>query len=128
MYANKRDATTMTSITSDYYDMNAKPLNGQVLLDQKVFAIAKYMQRPITGYLLPFRVTWKGLTYKVDKPYRCILNNVSGSFNSGQIMAIMGPSGSGKSSLLSCITGLKKTGVTGAITISTKRKVIIVFN
>jgi len=79
------------------------------------------------GLLEPFQVTWKDLTYKVPtklfRPKKTILNNVSGYFRSGHITAVMGPSGSGKSSLLGCISGQKKTGVSGSITISTGRQV-----
>ena len=75
-----------------------------------------------------FRVTWKELSYvvveKTDSgPVKKILNKVSGFFESGQITAIMGPSGCGKSSLLGCISGNKKKGVTGSITISTENNV-----
>ncbi|XP_054157514.1 ATP-binding cassette sub-family G member 4-like [Oppia nitens] len=72
-----------------------------------------------------FTVVWKDVTYKVRHRLfreRIIINNVSGFFKSGQIMAIMGPSGCGKSSLLKCLSGNKKAGVSGSVTVSTKRK------
>lgn len=39
------------------------------------------------------------------KPARATLNNISGSFRSGQMTALMGPSGAGKTVFLNCITG-----------------------
>ena len=74
----------------------------------------------------PFRVTWKELNYtakSVRGGIRRILKDVSGFFKSGQITAIMGPSGCGKSSLLGIISGQKKKGVTGSITINTDNNV-----
>ena len=75
--------------------------------------------------LKPFRVTWKDLVYAVPnksvkgRGEKIILNGVSGYFDSGQLTAIMGPSGGGKSTLLGCICGRKTTGLSGSITIST---------
>ncbi|XP_058449766.1 ATP-binding cassette sub-family G member 1-like [Malaya genurostris] len=45
----------------------------------------------------------------VAEPYtKFILNNVSGAFRSGRLTAIIGPSGSGKSSLLKILSGFRK--------------------
>lgn len=44
-----------------------------------------------------------------------ILNGLNGSVKSGQVTAILGPSGAGKTSLLSCLTGKNKSGVSGAV-------------
>jgi len=76
-------------------------------------------------------VIWKDLTYRVPgklfAPKKVILDNISGYLKSGQITAILGPSGCGKSSLLGCISGQKKTGLSGSITISTGRQVQFVY-
>ncbi|XP_054157562.1 ATP-binding cassette sub-family G member 1-like [Oppia nitens] len=117
----------MTGIVDIDSDLTHNKLKQNIFISQNFITIDNTVRRPPTGYLEPFRVTWKGLSYKVNDNKRTILNNVSGSFQSGQIMAIMGPSGSGKSSLLSCICGYSKTGLSGAITISTKRKVKFAF-
>ncbi|KAG5667475.1 hypothetical protein PVAND_015455 [Polypedilum vanderplanki] len=42
-----------------------------------------------------------------------ILKNVSGNFNGGELTAIVGPSGSGKSTLLDCLSGFRRTNVSG---------------
>ena len=79
--------------------------------------------------LTPFRVTWKDISYTVPQKScgrndKIILNGVSGYFDSGKVTAIMGPSGGGKSSLLGCICGRKRNGLSGSITISTDIEVI----
>ena len=79
-----------------------------------------------------FRVTWKDLTYIVSERSirqtkdKVILKRLNGFFDSGNVTAIMGPSGGGKSSLLGCICKQKTTGVTGSINISTKVKVFYI--
>ena len=114
-----KDVSTMT----DFYNVKN---NMELKRAQNIRNFA--VNRGPSGLLEPFQVTWKGLTYRVPSKElfqkKIILNDISGYFKSGQIMAIMGPSGSGKSSLLGCISGQKKTGVSGSITISTSKKVI----
>ncbi|XP_053691936.1 ATP-binding cassette sub-family G member 4-like [Sabethes cyaneus] len=44
-----------------------------------------------------------------------ILNNVSGSFESGRMACILGPSGAGKSSFLNILSGHRKCGVSGKL-------------
>lgn len=50
-----------------------------------------------------------------------ILNNLNGSVKSGQVTAILGPSGAGKTSLLGCLTGKNKSGVSGSIQVISNR-------
>lgn len=50
-----------------------------------------------------------------------ILNNLNGSVKSGQVTAILGPSGAGKTSLLGCLTGKNKSGVAGSIQVISSR-------
>ena len=47
------------------------------------------------------------LTFSYDGT-RQILNNVSFSIEKGQLVTLLGPNGTGKSTLLNCITGLLK--------------------
>ncbi|XP_048521447.1 ATP-binding cassette sub-family G member 1 isoform X3 [Dendroctonus ponderosae] len=44
-----------------------------------------------------------------------IIRGVTGTFKSGELTAIMGPSGAGKTSLLNILTGYQKSGVEGVI-------------
>jgi len=46
---------------------------------------------------------------------KSILCNLNGSVKSGQVTAVLGPSGAGKTSLLGCLTGKNKSGVSGAV-------------
>ncbi|KAG9510084.1 ATP-binding cassette sub-family G member 1 [Fragariocoptes setiger] len=81
-----------------------------------------------------FEIRWRNLTLKVDNEQwlarakdrlfnrnesrdtsKTILNSISGSIRSGQLTAILGPSGSGKSSLLNCLFRNQTNGVTGSI-------------
>ncbi|XP_058817832.1 ATP-binding cassette sub-family G member 4-like isoform X2 [Topomyia yanbarensis] len=52
-----------------------------------------------------------------DESVNLILNNVSGSFNSGRMACILGPSGAGKSSFLNILSGYRKSGVSGQLRI-----------
>lgn len=93
-----------------------------------------------------FEIRWTNLTYEVEpKWYRqklnlfsssssssgggartsgdktSILDNLNGSVRSGQVTAILGPSGAGKTSLLGCLTGKNKSGVSGTIQVISNR-------
>ena len=118
------DASTMTDFSKDVF---VKSRIGSEILHKN--SNNHMLKRGPYGLLEPFQVTWKELTYRVPtklfQAKRIILNNISGFFKSGHITAVMGPSGSSKSSFLGCISGQKKTGLSGSITISTEHQVII---
>jgi ABC-type multidrug transport system ATPase subunit len=63
-------------------------------------------------------MTWCGLNFDVNDDIK-VLNNVSGRVESGEVCAIMGPSGSGKSSLLNVLAGRSASGggvkITGTV-------------
>lgn len=90
-----------------------------------------------------FEVTWTNLSHEISKKTswvnkvkkslnfigggrlyheastpKTILNNVCGSFKSGELTAIMGISGSGKTLLLKCLAGRKTIGYSGRIVAS----------
>jgi len=56
---------------------------------------------------IPVDLTFKNLCYGVDvkNSHKVILNNLSGSFKSGTVTAILGASGGGKTSLLNVLSG-----------------------
>ena len=58
------------------------------------------------GFTPNYILEWKDLTYTVStkKKSQVILKSVSGYAHSGQILAIIGTSGSGKTSLLSILS------------------------
>ncbi|CAM9919683.1 unnamed protein product [Discosporangium mesarthrocarpum] len=58
------------------------------------------------------RLTWEGVTFGIAKSSsidrfrrQCVLKDVSGQALPGRLLAIMGPSGSGKSSLINTLSG-----------------------
>ncbi|KAL9699601.1 hypothetical protein quinque_003042 [Culex quinquefasciatus] len=66
-----------------------------------------------TGTQLSFR----GLTF-APTPKKTVLDNISGSFHSGRLTAIIGPSGSGKSSLLNALSGFGPKSLQGSILVN----------
>lgn len=66
-------------------------------------------------------VSWENLRFEVpdpqDKkaPKKVILHGLTGHVKPGELVAVIGPSGSGKSSFLNCIGGRTVEGVTGKI-------------
>lgn len=86
-----------------------------------------------------FEIRWNNLTYQVEPKWyhqkwaslttgtqpegkKMILNGLNGSVRSGQVTAILGPSGAGKTSLLGCLTGKNKSGVSGSIQVMSGRQ------
>ncbi|XP_065078457.1 ATP-binding cassette sub-family G member 1-like isoform X2 [Ochlerotatus camptorhynchus] len=63
-------------------------------------------------------LAFENLNYSVQQSTKCILQNISGSFQSGRLAAILGPSGAGKSSLMNVLSGFKVKGVKGQILIN----------
>lgn len=69
-------------------------------------------------------IEFENITYTVPngrKAKKLILKGVSGKFKSGELTAIMGPSGAGKTSLLNILTGFQSTGMKGTINNLEKR-------
>ncbi|XP_072385495.1 ATP-binding cassette sub-family G member 1-like [Diabrotica undecimpunctata] len=69
----------------------------------------------------PIDIEFHDVSYTVPqgrKGSKLILRSVNGSFQAGQLTAIMGPSGAGKSTLLNILAGYKTLGATGQILIN----------
>ncbi|XP_050299547.1 ATP-binding cassette sub-family G member 1 [Anthonomus grandis grandis] len=69
---------------------------------------------------IEFENVW--LRVKSGKGYKKIIKGVTGHFKSGELAAIMGPSGAGKTSLLNVLTGYQTSGVQGVIKCKNGRK------
>lgn len=78
-----------------------------------------------------FTISWHNLDYVIKSKWyklanqrKLILNNLSGSFKSGELSAILGPSGAGKSTLIDCLLGKRDRGLSGKTKISFNNKSI----
>nr|XP_027196007.1 ATP-binding cassette sub-family G member 1-like isoform X2 [Dermatophagoides pteronyssinus] len=71
------------------------------------------------------RFQWKTFLKEKGRGYKhkTLLNSISGSMRAGELMAIMGPSGAGKTTMIECISGRRRRGVSGDIVVAncTKR-------
>lgn len=72
-----------------------------------------------------FKLSFRNLSYRVEpklfskeKCLKEILKGIDGDFNGNELTAVIGLSGSGKSSLLDCLSGFRVENVTGSIAIS----------
>jgi len=70
-----------------------------------------------------FKLAFKDLKYTVKskvpfvkKETKTILNSISGEFYGNELTAVIGLSGSGKSSLLDCLSGFRVNNISGTIT------------
>lgn len=90
-----------------------------------------------------FEIVWLNFTYSVvpnifedprwgkinslfHKEQRKILKGLSGGLKSGQMVALMGPSGAGKTCLLECISGVRMTGIGGELKLRGRKKAQLV--
>lgn len=90
-----------------------------------------------------FEIVWLNFTYSVEpnifedprwgrinklfhKHHRTILKGLSGGLKSGQMVALMGPSGAGKTCLLECISGIRFTGIGGKMFLRGRKKAQLV--
>lgn len=75
---------------------------------------------------------WKDLCYTVPdgsrwsnmigpKKSRHLIKNLSGSFRNGELTAIIGPSGAGKTTLIECLSGRRQKGLSGEVAIKYRR-------
>ena len=84
---------------------------AQASLERLEQVSAPEPDRPDLGYSLvaperPPSITVDGLTFTLSRPGRSSLRDVSFSIGSGQTLGVFGPTGSGKSTILRCLSRL----------------------
>lgn len=121
-----------------------KPINGKIKYNgfNQMATIDNKPSKSPAGAHEHFEIRWNNLTYEVEPKWyqqrwqaltgtnekkkgggkTRILNSLHGSVRSGQVTAILGPSGAGKTSLLGCLTGKNKSGVSGSVQILSNRQ------
>ncbi|CAH1397760.1 unnamed protein product [Nezara viridula] len=62
-------------------------------------------------------VWFEGLSYTSPLSRRRLIDDVSGRFLPGQLTAILGPSGAGKTTLLNAISGFRRSGMSGKLSV-----------
>lgn len=81
-------------------------------------------------------LAWRNLRVQVNnfslnprnqKPKKTILHNSCGSLTWHGLTGILGPSGAGKTTLLDCLTGQRRSGLSGEIYLDTQHPVRIAF-
>ncbi|XP_046639075.1 ATP-binding cassette sub-family G member 1-like [Daphnia pulicaria] len=74
-------------------------------------------------------ITFDDISYTVGKGKNAIriLHKISGAFNSGQLTAILGPSGAGKTSLMNILAGLKNDGIEGCVKVNGEKQDVRTF-
>lgn len=106
-----------------------EPLNGNIqnppimeISDVEKGRQAKASQRNQSG-LTNHDIAWSDVSFKVGE--KLILNNCYGSVPAGSVCAILGPSGSGKSSLLNVLAGRSASApgivVAGTVTVANRK-------
>ena len=72
---------------------------------------------PVSRDDAPYCLVWKSLSLKLKKGGNVVIDNVSGAVPAGTVLALMGPSGAGKTSLLNALGNRAPYGtITGQIT------------
>jgi ABC-type multidrug transport system ATPase subunit len=118
-------------------EQQTKLLNGiNILNEVKVIPTSIQCSNETTKKI---ELIWNNLSYNI-RPFSHtlkfwkrtnipLLRNLSGKIESGRLTAIIGPSGAGKTTLIECLAGRRRIGVTGDIFVNgTGKKVKLAYN
>ncbi|CAG2105000.1 unnamed protein product [Medioppia subpectinata] len=127
-------------------DQSTKLLNGAngslqevKVIERSMNALTNNNDTIITTKTKGFELIWNKLSYSVKtyshslkfwhKKETHLLRDLSGSIKSGHLTAIIGPSGAGKTTLIECLAGRRRIGVTGDIIVNgVNKKVKLAYN
>ena len=125
------------SVSTPDREQSTKLLNGNESL--KEIKIIKNSIKVANGKTKDFELIWSNLSYTIQthshrwKFWQTketqLLRSLSGRIKSGQLTAIIGPSGAGKTTLIECLAGRRRIGVTGDIVVNgAYKKVKLAYN
>ncbi|XP_054161017.1 ATP-binding cassette subfamily G member 4-like [Oppia nitens] len=111
--------------------LKSNETNGSLLTEVKVITRSIKVSangKPNKG----FELIWSQLSYTIasyshrlkfwEKTQTKLLRDLSGRICSGQLTAIIGPSGAGKTTFIECLAGRRRIGVTGDIIVNGSTK------
>ncbi|XP_077298624.1 ATP-binding cassette subfamily G member 4-like [Arctopsyche grandis] len=96
---------------------NEDMINSEDVMNSSLKILTNMAKRP------EIDIEFRNLTYTIRSGFslnkkKNILDDISGAFHTGQLTGILGPSGSGKSSLMNILADYSSVGVTGDIDIN----------
>ncbi|KAJ6224819.1 hypothetical protein RDWZM_003364 [Blomia tropicalis] len=119
--SSQPDIEESLSSTSD--DLSVELIRSSMLPSRVMIIPAEKKQSTKHG----IELVWRNLSFEVKKstinPFgtkqkRTLINKLNGGIQNGQLTAIIGPSGAGKTTLIECLSGRRINGVTGDIVVN----------
>ena len=110
---NNSNLNEIKIIKNSIKEANGKPKNFELIWNNLSYTLPKYT------------IQWK-FWQKTEKQ---LLKNLNGKIESGQLTAIIGPSGAGKTTMIECLAGRRRIGVSGDIIVNgAVKKVKLAYN
>lgn len=120
--SNDMDTTSSKTIVNSAPDISAVSTMGDI--DPQPLESSASTEE--LGLEHGIELRWSDLSYHAktgslnpfsSKKDKTVIHNLNGSIRNGQLTAIIGPSGAGKTTLIECLSGRRINGVTGDVTV-----------